>query len=104
MVCFLQATEGSLHFSIDTMSGTYPIDHYLSLLKVGGMMVLLSFPSEIKVQAANLNLSSVTGGTKDIEEMINFWAATKIYPERLIDQDDRYPFVVDRESFQVLKL
>nr|TKW02818.1 hypothetical protein SEVIR_7G038274v2 [Setaria viridis] len=76
-----QATEGSLHFSIDTMSGTYPIDHYLSLLKVGGMMVLLSFPSEIKVQAANLNLSSVTGGTKDIEEMINFWAATKIYPE-----------------------
>lgn len=60
MVCFLQATEGSLHFSIDTMSGTYPIDHYLSLLKVGGMMVLLSFPSEIKVQAANLNLSNVS--------------------------------------------
>ena len=55
---------------------------------------------------------SVTGGTKDTQEMINFCAANKIYPdielikidyinealERLVNRDVRYRFVIDIEG------
>ncbi|RCV43415.1 hypothetical protein SETIT_9G292500v2 [Setaria italica] len=85
----------------DTDSIDHPFDPYLSLLKVGGVMALVSFPSEIKIHPASLNLEkhksfrfnlncflrawtlsgSIVGGTKDIQEMVNFCAANKIYPE-----------------------
>ncbi|CAL4934645.1 unnamed protein product [Urochloa decumbens] len=114
----METLKGSLHFILDTTSADHPLDPYLSLLKVGGVMVLLSFPSEIKVHPANLNLGarclsgSVTGGTKDTQEMINFCAANKIYPEiemikinyinealqRLIGRDVRFRFVIDIEN------
>jgi cinnamyl-alcohol dehydrogenase len=52
---------------------------------------------------------SLVGGTKDTQEMINFCAANKIYPEievikidyinealqRLVDRDVKYRFVID---------
>ena len=55
---------------------------------------------------------SVTGGTKDIQEMVNFCAANKIYPEieiikidyinealaRLVNRDVKYRFVIDIEN------
>ena len=55
---------------------------------------------------------SVTGGTKDIQEMLNFCAANKIYPEieiikidyinealtRLVNRDVKYRFVIDIEN------
>lgn len=59
------------------------------------------------------NLSgSLTGGTKDTQDMLEFCAANKIYPEieiinmqyinealeRLIKKDVRYRFVIDIEN------
>ncbi|KAK3123263.1 hypothetical protein QOZ80_8AG0627550 [Eleusine coracana subsp. coracana] len=114
----MESLKSSQHFIIDATSGEHPFDPFLSLLKVGGVMVLLSFPSEIKVHPANLNLGarslsgSVTGGTKDTQKVINFCAENNIYPEiemikmdyinealeRLINKDVRYRFVVDIEK------
>ncbi|KAM0830662.1 hypothetical protein ACQ4PT_066072 [Festuca glaucescens] len=114
----MESLTNSMHFIVDTASGNHPFDPYLALLKVGGVMVLVGFPGEIRVQPATLNLGarslsgSVTGGTKDTQEMINFCAANKIYPdielikmdyinealERLVNRDVRYRFVIDIES------
>jgi len=113
----IQSLKNSLHFIVDTAAGDHPFDPYLALLKVGGVLALLSFPGEIRVNPATLNLGarsiagSVTGGTKDIQEMINFCAANKIYPEtelikmdyinealeRLVKRDVKYRFVIDIE-------
>ncbi|KAF8722010.1 hypothetical protein HU200_022634 [Digitaria exilis] len=83
----MESLKSSLHFIIDTASGGHPFDPYLSLLKVNGVMAIVGFPSEIKMHPASLNLGartlsgSITGGTKDIQEMVNFCAENKIYPE-----------------------
>lgn len=105
----------SLDFIIDTASGDHPFDPYLSLLKIDGIMVLVSFPSEIKISPFSLNFGSrciagsVTGGTKDTEEMIEFCAKNKVYPDvdiigieyanealkRLAKGDASHRFVID---------
>ncbi|KAJ4773404.1 cinnamyl-alcohol dehydrogenase [Rhynchospora pubera] len=105
----------SLDFIIDTASGDHPFDPYLALLKFDGIMVLVGFPSEIKISPFLLNFGSrciagsITGGTKDRQEMIEFCAKNKIYPqiemipieyinealERLIKNDVKYRFVID---------
>ncbi|KAJ4812684.1 cinnamyl-alcohol dehydrogenase [Rhynchospora pubera] len=107
-----------LDFIIDTASGDHQFDPYLSLLKVDGLMVLVGFPSEIKISPIQLNFGSrciagsATGGTKDTEEMIDFCAKNKIYPDveiikidyinealdRLTKNDVRYRFVIDIEK------
>ncbi|CAN6317740.1 unnamed protein product [Urochloa humidicola] len=114
----MESLKNSLHFIIDTASGDHPFDPYLSLLKVGGVMAMVCFPSEIKLHPASLNLGartlsgSLVGGTKDIQEMVNFCAANKIYPEieiikidyinealtRLVNRDVKYRFVIDIEN------
>ncbi|CAM8951324.1 unnamed protein product [Rhodiola kirilowii] len=111
----MSAQANSLDFIIDTASGDHPFDPYMSLLKTFGVLVLVGFPSEIKLHPANLNLGaktiagSLTGGTKKTKEMLEFCAANKIYPEievipiqyanealeRLINKDVKYRFVID---------
>jgi len=54
----LQSLKNSLHFIVDTASGDHPFDPYLSLLKVGGVMAIVGFPSEIKMHPASLNLGN----------------------------------------------
>lgn len=55
---------------------------------------------------------SITGGTKEIQEMIDFCAANKIYPsievipieyinealQRVVNKDVKYRFVIDIEK------
>uniref|UniRef100_A0A2N9GPX1 Enoyl reductase (ER) domain-containing protein n=1 Tax=Fagus sylvatica TaxID=28930 RepID=A0A2N9GPX1_FAGSY len=114
----MKATAKSLDFIIDTASGDHPFDPYMSLLKTGGVLVLVAFPSEVKFSPASLNIGmktisgSVTGGTKVTQEMIDFCAAHEVYPnieiipiqnvneahERLIKRDVRYRFVIDIEN------
>ncbi|OVA19954.1 Alcohol dehydrogenase superfamily [Macleaya cordata] len=114
----MQDSAKSLDFIIDTASGDHPFDPYMALLKTYGVLVLVGFPSEVKINPASLNIGSktisgsVTGGTKDTQEMIDFCAAHKIYPEievipiqyinealeRLINRDVKYRFVIDIES------
>ncbi|KAF8674826.1 hypothetical protein HU200_047955 [Digitaria exilis] len=108
----MQSLKNSLDFIVDTASGDHPFDPYLSLLKIGGVMALVGFPSEIKLHPASLNRGSIVGGTKVIQEMVNFCAENKIYPEievikidyinealsRLVNRDVKYRFVIDIEN------
>ncbi|XP_059441681.1 probable cinnamyl alcohol dehydrogenase 1 [Corylus avellana] len=114
----MKALAMSFDFIVDTASSDHPFDPYMSLLKISGVLVLVGFPSEVKFSPANLNRGwrtisgSVTGGTKVTQEMIDFYAAHKIYPnievipiqyanealERLIKKDVKYQFVIDIEN------
>ncbi|GAA0167606.1 oxidoreductase [Lithospermum erythrorhizon] len=109
------ALARSFDFIINTASGDIPFDLYLSLLKTAGVLLLAGFPSEVKFAPGNLNLGmktisgSITGGTKQTQEMLDFCASHKIYPEiekipiqyanealeRLIKKDIKYRFVID---------
>ncbi|KAF5954517.1 hypothetical protein HYC85_007373 [Camellia sinensis] len=100
----MKAMVNSLNFIIDTASGDHPFDPYMSLLEdrwhpCPGMKSISG---------------SVTGGIKESQEMLDFCAAQKIYPEieiipikyinealeRLIKRDVKYRFVIDsRELF-----
>ncbi|KAL6280759.1 hypothetical protein ACE6H2_017640 [Prunus campanulata] len=106
----MTALVKSLDFLIDTASGDHPFDPYMALLKTGGTLVLVGFPTEVKFSPASLNLGmktisgSLTGGTKDTQEMIDFCAAHEIHPmieiipiqyatealERLVKKDVKY--------------
>ncbi|OMO95175.1 Alcohol dehydrogenase superfamily, zinc-type [Corchorus capsularis] len=114
----MKGLSKSLDFIVDTASGDHPFDPYMSLLKIAGVYVLVGFPSEVKFSPASLNLGmrtisgSVTGGVKVIQEMIDFCAAHKVYPqievipiqyanealERLEKRDVKYRFVIDIEN------
>lgn len=112
------ALAKSLDFIINTASGDIPFDPYMSLLKTAGVLVLVGFPSVVKCSPASLILGmksisgSITGGTKQTQEMLDFCAAHKIFPEveiipiqyanealeRLIKRDVKYRFVIDIEN------
>ncbi|KAG6699932.1 hypothetical protein I3842_08G086800 [Carya illinoinensis] len=114
----MAALLGTLDFIIDAASGDHPFDPYMSLLKTAGVLVLVGFPTEVKVNPASLLLGMKTitgsgvGGTKDTQEMINFCAAHKIYPQievipiqyayealdRMIKSDVKYRFMIDIEN------
>ncbi|KAF5954518.1 hypothetical protein HYC85_007374 [Camellia sinensis] len=114
----MKAMVNSLNFIIDTASGDHPFDPYMKLLKTGGTLVLVGVPSEVKLNPISLIMGmksisgSATGGTKERQEMLDFCAAQKIYPEieiipieyinealeRLIKGDVKYRFVIDIEN------
>ncbi|KAK3039849.1 hypothetical protein RJ639_028242 [Escallonia herrerae] len=114
----MAAQANSLDFIIDTASGDHPFDPYITLLKTNGVLVLVGVPSEVKFSPMNLIrgnktiTGNVTGGTRERQEMLNFCAAHKIYPEievipieyinealeRLIKRDVKYRFVIDIEN------
>ncbi|CAL8108119.1 unnamed protein product [Prunus armeniaca] len=88
----MKALVKSVDFIIDIASGDHPFDQYMELLK------LVEF--------------CVTGGTKDIQEMIDFFASDGIHPmieiipiqyaneaiERLLKSVVIYRFVIDIEN------
>ncbi|CAL5333880.1 unnamed protein product [Camellia sinensis] len=114
----MKAMVNSLNFVIDTASGDHPFDPYMKLLKTGGTLVLVGVPSEVKLNPISLIMGmksisgSATGGTKERQEMLDFCAAQKIYPEieiipieyinealeRLIKGDVKYRFVINIEN------
>ncbi|KAL2342038.1 hypothetical protein Fmac_009978 [Flemingia macrophylla] len=113
----MTALAKSLDFIVDTASGDHPFDLYMSLLKTYGVFVVVG-ASEIKIKPGNLIMGSktvsgsLTGGTKETQEMIDFCAANGIEPnievipieyanealERLIKRDVKYRFVIDIEN------
>ncbi|KAG1354767.1 putative cinnamyl alcohol dehydrogenase 4 [Cocos nucifera] len=108
----------SLDYIIDNGSGDHPFDPYMSLLKIGGVLVMVGYPSEVRMHPGSLNIGartiagSMTRGTKQTQEMIDFCAENKIYPEieiieiqyitealeRLINKDVKFRFVIDIEN------
>nr|GMC99839.1 probable cinnamyl alcohol dehydrogenase 1 [Ipomoea batatas] len=111
----MMALSKSFDFLINTASGDIPFDLYLSLLKTGGVLALVGFPKQVKFSPGSLSFGmksiagSITGGTKLTQEMLEFCASHKIYPEieivpiqyvnealeRLINKDIKYRFVID---------
>ncbi|KAK8502417.1 hypothetical protein V6N13_130540 [Hibiscus sabdariffa] len=111
----MKSISKSLDFIVDTASGDHPFDPYMSLLKTAGVYALVGYPSQVQFKPAILNqrmitlAGSSTGGTNVTQEMIDFCAAQKLYPqielvpiqyanealERLIKRDVKYRFVID---------
>nr|UYI34517.1 cinnamyl alcohol dehydrogenase [Diospyros kaki] len=114
----MKAAANSLNFIIDTASGDHPFDPYMAVLKTGGTLVLVGAPSEVKLSPVHLlrgmkSISgSATGGTRERQEMLDFCAEHKVYPnieiipmqyinealERVIKKDVKYRFVIDIEN------
>lgn len=55
---YIQRLAKSLDFIIDTASGEHPFDEYMSLLKTAGVLVLVGFPKEIKLNPGSLILGT----------------------------------------------
>ncbi|XP_039145833.1 probable cinnamyl alcohol dehydrogenase 1 [Dioscorea cayenensis subsp. rotundata] len=114
----MKSLVNTLDFIIDVASGDHPFDPYLALLKACGVLVLVGAPSEVRLRPTSLLMGAKsiagtgTGGTKHTQEMLEFCAARKIYPEievidiqyineaheRLINRDVKYRFVIDIEN------
>ncbi|XP_011020397.1 PREDICTED: probable cinnamyl alcohol dehydrogenase 1 [Populus euphratica] len=83
----MKALSRTLNFIIDSASGDHPFDPYMSLLQTNGLFVMVCYPKEVKLDPLSLFTGmrlitgSFTGGTKLTQEMSDFCAANKIYPE-----------------------
>lgn len=111
----IQVAGKSLDLIIDCAAGVHPVDQFLLMLKHGGTLALVGIAPELKVSPAYLCMrrtsveGSITGGTVDIQEMLDFAAAkgiaamVEIIPidyvnqalQRMQRNDVRYRFVVD---------
>lgn len=107
-------------YCINTVSADIDVDAYLSLLALGGTMVLVGLPSKPLSQRAwsligmRRNLTgSKMGGIRVTQEMLEFCAANGLGAEveviranqineayqRVLASDVRYRFVIDATTF-----
>lgn len=112
--------RGHFDLIINTVSADIDIDQYLSLVAVGGALVIVGLPSKpLTLRAWSLAgfrrslAGSKMGGIRQTQEMLNFCAAhglgaeVEIIPaskindafERVIASDVRYRFVIDAATF-----
>jgi uncharacterized zinc-type alcohol dehydrogenase-like protein len=112
--------QGQLDLIINTVSADIDLDAYLSLLALGGTMVLVGLPSKPLSQRAwsligmRRNLTgSKMGGIRQTQEMLEFCAANGLGAEveviradqineayeRVLASDVRYRFVIDATTF-----
>ena len=112
--------RGRLDLIINTVSEDIDVDAYLSLLALGGTMVLVGLPSKPLSQRAwsligmRRNLTgSKMGGVRQTQEMLEFCAANRLGAEvevipshqinqafeRVLASDVRYRFVIDAATF-----
>ncbi|XP_030547271.2 probable cinnamyl alcohol dehydrogenase 1 [Rhodamnia argentea] len=115
----MSALSKSLDFIIDTASEDHPLDLYMSLLKIGGVLALVGIPcKELKLSPLSLLMGtrsisgSAVGGTERTQEMLEFCAKHEIHPEievipiqyanealeRIQKDDVKYRFVIDIEN------
>lgn len=112
----MQAHMNSLDFILDTVSAKHPVDAYLSLLKLDGVMVFVGLPGEpLALNVFSLCMprrkltGSLIGGIQETQEMLDFCAEHKIHADvelipitsvneafkRLEKGDVKYRFVID---------
>lgn len=119
----LKQHQDSLDFIIDTVSAEKPMDLYLSLLAVDGVLVTVGLPENqvsLKIQPSGLIMKrktiagSLVGSVKEIKDMMKFCAQREVYPmievvpvskvneavERLRKNDVRFRFVMDMSDLQ----
>lgn len=113
---------GKLDLVIDTVSASHNLDPYVSLLNLGGSIVLLGAPSEphpspsvplLLIKRRSIG-GSLIGGIKETQELLDFCAEHDIASdveiisiseietafERMMKSDVRYRFVIDMESLK----
>jgi uncharacterized zinc-type alcohol dehydrogenase-like protein len=111
---------GHFDLIINTVSADIDVDQYLSLVAVGGALVIVGLPSKpLMLRAWSLAgfrrslAGSKMGGIRQTQEMLNFCAAhglgadVEVIPaskindafERVIASDVRYRFVIDAATF-----
>ncbi|NYD78537.1 NAD(P)-dependent alcohol dehydrogenase [Arthrobacter cupressi] len=114
------ALNGHFDLIINTVSANIDVDQYLSLLALGGTLVLVGLPTEPLSQRAwslasfRRNLAgSKMGGIRQTQEMLDFCAAKGLGAEvevipaheineafgRVVASDVRYRFVIDAGTF-----
>jgi uncharacterized zinc-type alcohol dehydrogenase-like protein len=112
--------RGHFDLIINTVSADIDVDEYLSLLAVGGTMVMVGLPSKpVTLRTWSLagfrrNLAgSKMGGIRQTQEMLDFCAAqglgaeVEVIPaneindafDRVLASDVRYRFVIDAGTF-----
>ena len=112
--------NGHFDLIINTVSANIDVDQYLSLLALGGTLVLVGLPTEPLSQRAwslasfRRNLAgSKMGGIRQTQEMLDFCAARGLGAEvevipaheineafgRVVASDVRYRFVIDAGTF-----
>ena len=111
----VQAATNSLDLVIDCAAGVHPVDPFLSMLKHGGTLALVGVAPELKFSPSYLCYmrtsieGSITGGTVELQEMLDFAAEKGVEAmiekipidyvnealARLQKNDVRYRFVVD---------
>ena len=111
----------TLHFILDTVSGSHNVNDYLNLLRVDGTMVLVGAP-ENPMPVAAFSLipfrrsfaGSTIGGIAETQEMLDFCSKHNITAdiemihinqineayERLLKSDVRYRVVIDMASLK----
>lgn len=117
----MRAAKNSFDFLLDTIPVNHDVNPYLSLLKYDRTMVLVGAIEPLDgVNGAQLirlgrNLAgSMTGGMKEIQEMLDFCSKHKVEPEielipiqqineawdRVVKGDVKYRFVIDMQTLK----
>lgn len=107
-------------FLLNTVSAPHDVNAYLELLKPMGAMVVVGVPPKAhEIHAFSLLMGnrrlagSLIGGLRETQEMLDYCAKKKVYPEveviaasqintayeRVIKGDVRYRFVIDAKTF-----
>lgn len=115
----LEPLAGKFDFILDTVSAAHDLNVYLGLLRRDGAMTIVGVPDKpAEVQAFSLILrrrklsGSLIGGIQETQEMLDFCAQKKVFPEieiipvqkvneafdRTVKGDVRYRFVLDMSS------
>lgn len=117
----MAAHAGQYDFIIDTVSASHPMERYLGLLRLDGVIVLVGIPTE-PMQANAFSLAgqrrsiagSAIGGIRETQEMLDYCGEHGITSdvemisiqeintayERMIKGDVKYRFVIDMASLQ----
>jgi uncharacterized zinc-type alcohol dehydrogenase-like protein len=105
-------------FILDTVSARHDLNAHLTMLRLGGTMVLVGLPEPMLLAAASLEdrrrrlTGSSNGGTRETQEMLDFCAKHNIASDvevvpiqrieeaydRTVRSDVRYRFVIDIAS------
>ncbi|MGH6869800.1 MAG: zinc-binding dehydrogenase, partial [Methylocella sp.] len=115
----MAAHANSFDFILDTIAGPHEVSRYLDLLKRDGALVQVGAPEKpMAVEIFSLIFKrrnfagSLVGGSKAMQEMLDFWAEHQIIAdveivpiqkineayERMLRSDVKYRFSIDLSS------
>lgn len=120
----LEQLQGQFHAIVSTIPVRYDIQPYIDALESAGTLVILGMPATAQ-SAATFDLNTLSGGARSImgsqvggiretQEMLDYAAKQKIYPEveiitadrineafqRVLDGDVQFRFVIDMSTAQ----